>query len=124
MSYPTTVNNLPANRVLVVTADALSSGTVTWQDTGVTEALITLGKVQRYGPFEEPRQYTLTHITGTLIDTRESTVYESGIVGLQCNLTTVPAGENLTIPAGSQCLIHGTMTLNGTLDLDGSLVLL
>jgi len=119
---PTTNNLLPANRVLVVTADALSSGELQWQDTGATEAAITLGTTQRYGPFDEPRQYTLKHTTGRLADTLETTLYE-GQVGMQCNLTTIPAGSHLTIPPNSQVIIRDAFTINGSLDLDGSLVL-
>jgi len=123
MAYPTSTNNLPANKVLAVTADDLSSGSLTWQDTGIEEADFTAGTVQRFGPFDEARQYTLTHVTGRLTDAIENTVFESGKVGMQCNLTTIPEGTNLTIPTNSQVIIRDAFTLNGTLDLDGSLVL-
>ena len=122
MAIRTTTNLLSANRVLVITADAVSSGELQWQDTGITEAEITTGTTQRYGPFDEPRQYTLKHTAGNLSDLSEITIYE-GQVGMQCNLTTIPAGANLTIPPNSQVIIRDAFTLNGSLDLDGSLVL-
>jgi hypothetical protein len=119
----TTTNLLPANKVIAVTADALTTGNLTWQDTGLTEPDFGAGTVQRFGPFTEPRQFTLKHVTGRLVDTIESTIYESGKVGMQCNLTTIPAGSHLTIPPNSQVIIRDAFTLNGSLDLDGSLVL-
>jgi hypothetical protein len=122
MAYPKTVNLLPENKVLVITADALASGELIWQDS--TESAVTIGAstVQRFGPFDIPRQYTLTHTAGTLVDALEATTMESGQVGMQCNLTTIPATANLTIPTDSQVIIDGTFTVLGSLDVDGSLV--
>ena len=123
MAYPTTVNLLPENKVLVITANSTSSGELTWQDS--TESAVTVGAstVQRFGPFDIARQYTLTHILGQLVDSLESTTKESGVAGMNCNLTTIPETEILTIPTNSQCVIYDTLTVNGSLDVDGTLIL-
>lgn len=107
--------------MLVITADALSSGELDWQDSD--EAATSIGKstVQRFGPFHIARQYTLTFITGELTESQEHTNKETGTAGMQANLTTIPATENLTIPADSQVVIYDDMTINGTLDVDGVL---
>lgn len=121
MPYPTSVNLLPAGRTLVLTADAWSSGELQWQDSTETATSVGASTVQRLGPFEISRQYTLTHITGTLVDTQEFSHFESGVAGMNCNLTTVPADANLTIPPDSQCVIHEDLTVLGNLDVDGVL---
>jgi hypothetical protein len=123
MAYPTSVNLLPADRVLVITANDTSSGELQWQDSAETATTITLGTVQRFGSFPIARQYTLTHTLGMLVDSLESTLRESGIAGMNCNLTTLAATDNLTIQADSQCVIYGTLTINGSLDVDGEIIL-
>jgi len=124
MPYQTTVNNLPQGSRLAITANAESSGELQWQDSTEAATAISAGTIQRFGPFPFARQYTLTHITGLLVDSLERTVYTGGTAGIHSNLTTIPTGENLTIPANSQCVIYDTLTLNGTLDLDGVLRLI
>jgi hypothetical protein len=121
MAYPTKVNLLPAGRMLVITADALSSGELNWQDSDEAAASIGVDTVQRFGPFRFARQYTLTHITGELAEAQEHTNKDTGTAGMQANLTTIPDTENLTIPADSQVVIYDDMTINGTLDVDGVL---
>lgn len=124
MAYPTTVNLLPADTVLVITADALSQGELQWQDSTETATSVGISTVQRLGPFHIARQYTLTHVLGTLTTTVERTNKESGAAGMNCNLTTIPLVENLTIPTVSQCAIYGTLTVIGSLDVDGELLLI
>ena len=107
--------------MLVITADALSSGELNWQDSDEAAASIGVNTVQRFGPFRFARQYTLTHITGELAEAQEHTNKDTGTAGMQANLTTIPDTENLTIPADSQVVIYDDMTINGTLDVDGVL---
>jgi hypothetical protein len=124
MPYQTKVNNLPQGLRLVITADTVTTGELQWQDSTETATSISAGTVQRFGPFPFARQFTLTHITGMLVETFEKTVFTGGTAGIHSNLTTIRTGENLTVPANSQCVIYDTLTLNGTLDLDGVLRLI
>lgn len=107
--------------MLVITADALSSGELDWQDSDEAAASIGVNTVQRFGPFRFARQYTLTHITGELTEATETTLRETGIAGLNCNVKTVPTSEHLTVPTGSQCVIYGDFTVDGSVDVDGEL---
>lgn len=117
----TSVNNLPVGKTLVITATDKDSGELQWQDS--TEAATSIGAstVQRFGPFRIARQYTLTHILGQLVDSLEATTKESGVAGVNCNLTTIPADENLTIPPDSQVVIYDDYTVLGSVDVDGVL---
>ena len=117
----TSVNNLPAGKTLVITATEYDSGELQWQDSTETATEIGASTVQRFGPFRIARQYTLTHTLGLLVDSLEATTKESGVAGVNCNLTTIPATENLTIPADSQVVIHDDYTVLGSLDVDGVL---
>jgi hypothetical protein len=119
----TSVNNLPVGKTLVITATDKDSGLLQWQDSTEDATTIGASTVQRFGPFRVARQYTLTHTLGMLVDSLEATTKESGVAGVNCNLTTIPATENLTIPVDSQCVIYDTLTINGSLDVDGTLIL-
>jgi hypothetical protein len=117
----TSVNQLPEGRTLVITADNLTTGTLTWQDGSDDAVTIGASTVQRFGPFETARNYTLKHVTGELAESQEFSHKISGRAGLNCNLTNIPATENLTVPTNSQCVIYGDITLTGTVDVDGEL---
>jgi len=119
-----TVNLLPAEKVLIVSAGIGQSGHVRFLD--APSAITSIGEAtsQTFGPFEIARQFEITNLSGELTSTigSEPTSY-SGEIKFHTNPTTIPASASLIIPTDTQAIIHDALTVNGTLDVDGSLVL-
>ena len=119
---PSTTVSLPFGKTLTVTASGESSvrrlgdvGGVLYQPDP-----IAAGASQTFGPYFDPLDFELigtydapafTMTTGTLAAT--STI--------ACSLDTVPAETSITIPANTQAVIYDLLTVNGEVEVLGTL---
>jgi len=119
-----TVNNLPEGKVLTVTAGSGISGMVRFLDAPTDVVSIGENVSQTFGPFESARQFEITNLAGNLNATigSEPTTY-SGELKFHPNPTSIPATASLIIPSATQAVVYDGLTVSGTLDVDGSLIL-
>lgn len=129
MSTNTAHQHLIAGQRLTVTADALTTGSVVLMTNGVPASSpvnVPASASRYFGPFPAGRDYRITSETGLLTSAMavpENPVQRtaSSLSGVAGNLTVIPDGRDLTLEADTQTVIFGSLTVNGTYQVDGSL---
>lgn len=129
MSTHVTHRHLIAGQRLTVTADALSTGSVVLIENGVpTSSPVNVpASASRYfGPFPAGRDYRITSETGLLTSAMaipDNPVHRTAgsVAGVAGNLSVIPAGRDLTLESDAQALIFSSLTVNGSLTVDGEL---
>lgn len=121
--------SLGAFQILTVTADVSSSGSVgRVAPSGIVSNYpvfpVPLGGSLVLGPFTEPRNYFVFSETGLLeitIADADAQLASPDISVLACSPTTIPAGRLVTVPILSQAVVYGSLTVTGTVLVDGVL---
>ena len=121
---------LPAGKIATATAGSGCSGTIQRRaDSGSTinydVISVADGTSVSVGPFTNNRNYEVLSLTGTvthsvMVPDEFEPLTESAST-IFSNMTTVPIGNSLTIPAATQSVIFGELTINGTLTVLGAL---
>lgn len=129
MSTNTAHHHLAAGQRLTVTADALSTGSVVLMSNGVPASSpvnVPASASRYFGPFPAGRDYRITSETGLLTSAMvvpDNPVHRSSgsLSGIAGNLTVIPDGRDLTLEDNAQALIFTSLTVNGSLTVDGEL---
>jgi hypothetical protein len=125
-----TQNELRAGRVLTITADAASSGSVrrlapSGSSTQYAAKTIASSSTTIVGPFTNDRNYEILSETGLLTFAITEPDEVAPLVDSQNvvfgTLATIPAGREYTIAAGAQALMFGPVTVIGDLVLAGEM---
>jgi len=129
MSTNTAHQHLVAGQRLTVTADALSTGSVVLMTNGAPASSpvnVPASASRYFGPFPAGRDYRITSETGLL--TSAMAVPENpaqrtagSLSGVAGNLTVIPDGRDLTLEENTQALVFTSLTVNGSLTVDGEL---
>ena len=120
---------LPAGQRLTVTADALSAGSVVLIENGAPTSSpvnVPASSTRYFGPFPAGRDYRITSDTGLLtaaIAIPDIPVFkDSGsLAGVAGNLTVIPDGRDVVLEDNAQALVFGSLTVNGSYQVDGEL---
>lgn len=129
MSTNTTHQHLAAGQRLTVTANALSTGSVVLMTNGVPASSpvnVPASASRYFGPFPTGRDYRITSETGLLTSAMaipENPVQRAAgsVSGMVGNLSVIPDGRDLTLEADAQALVFTSLTVNGSLTVDGEL---
>jgi hypothetical protein len=129
MSVSIVHRHLLAGQRLTVTADSVSSGSVVLIENGAptsSPVAIVAGATRYFGPFPAGRDYRIITESGSLTISQsvpsDPAFREAGSVsGAVGNLTTIPAGRELTLDENAQSVIFGSLTVNGSYTVNGEL---
>lgn len=123
-----TTLNLPAGKRLIVVADSISRGTFCRVDSGAqyTPKAINEGQTRYAGPFGESRNYEIVSEVGLLTATASDvndlvTSTGASVSGMVGNLSVIADGQELTLPEDAQSQVFVSMTVNGSITVNGEL---
>lgn len=129
MSTNLTHRHLVTGQRLTVTADASSTGSVVLMDNGAPASSpvnVPASASRYFGPFPSGRDYRIISETGLLTSAMaipDNPVHRTAgsVAGVAGNLSVIPAGRDLTLEADAQALVFTSLTVNGSLTVDGEL---
>lgn len=121
--------HLVSGQRLTVTSNALSTGSVVLVENGMPASSpvnVPSSSTRYFGPFPAGRDYRIVSETGLLTSAMavpDNPVHRTAgsVAGIVGNLSVIPDGRDLTLEANAQALVFTSLTVNGSLTVDGEL---